>query len=84
MAGFLGRVGNNGWPYVLTIGASAQNQQTFLSPRFSISGTNSQMGHHSKKFNYGFLDGHVDSLEPNGDKDGTMCYWRSGNHWKTW
>jgi prepilin-type N-terminal cleavage/methylation domain-containing protein/prepilin-type processing-associated H-X9-DG protein len=80
----LGRVGNNGWPYVLTMGSTKQDQQTFLSPRFSISGTNSQMGHHSKKFNYGFLDGHVDSLEPNGDKDGTMCYWRSDNHWKTW
>ena len=81
----LGRVRYDNWPHVLSWSDEHGYKQNFLSPNNFITGSNVAMGHHSgKKFNYGFLDGHVTPLEPNGEKDNAMCYWRSNNHWKTW
>jgi prepilin-type N-terminal cleavage/methylation domain-containing protein/prepilin-type processing-associated H-X9-DG protein len=75
----LGRVQANNNPGVVGMGTGGSNQQMFLSPVLG-----SITGHHSRKFNYGFIDGHVDALEPNGNKDETMFYYRSNNHWKNW
>ena len=78
----LGRVGNNSWPYVINMADKRQDMQSFLSSSNFVSGTNIAIGIHSKKYNYGFFDGHVEAVEPNGDKDASMCYWKSNNHWK--
>ena len=75
----LGRVQANYAPGVVGVGTASSNLQMFLSP--ILGGTT---GHHNNKFNYGFIDGHVDALEPNGEKDETMYYYRNNNHWKDW
>ena len=75
----LGRVQANYTPGVVGLGTASNNLQMFLSPVLS-----GKTGHHNNKFNYGFIDGHVEVLEPNGEKDETMYYYRADNHWKDW
>ncbi|MBO5763241.1 MAG: hypothetical protein J6R85_05160, partial [Lentisphaeria bacterium] len=81
----LGQVGNNQYPYVQGTGGTTHPYQGFLTPSYSIKGTNVSWGHHSRRYNYLFMDGHVEPLEPNGDAgDRSMAYWVANNHWKEW
>ncbi len=78
----LGNVGSS--PGVLGHSGTATSRQVFMAPELYVTGTNTSFGHHAKKWNYGFMDGHVEGLIPNGDANSSICYFRPNNHWKTW